>query len=910
MAYTPFTWKDKESDANAERFNHIETGLGSATSVAEAGKSKAEEAKTKAEEGVSKSETALSEVKTLGEKTGLPVIAPIPGQTSQIGTSVEYKVVATNTTSFSATGLPPGLMIATSTGRIAGTPSETGTFKPAITATNTLGTDLEEFIWTISAASAPTISKPANQTGNVGSPVGLQIEATNTTEYKILSASLPAGLSINAASGKITGTPTTAATYKPKIEVINGSGGTATTEFEWVISAALVLPAFRKGSDEGEVKLSSGAGVTTLKAPEPPIGTQVGDMLVMCVQSETGEATFTTPETWARVGTNGTVGVRNFYIFLKVHNGTAMPTLTASGATTIDIRMFAVQGAEGLDVQSGWNNQTTATPAIANVTTTSANDLDIVATAKLNGAFSTLAAPSTYTSFNSKNQFRIFYKNQAGAGESGASTTTNTNEAITVITFALKKTGTVAGITEKLSEDSKAVEPVSIPAGTKFINVARCTAKVGQDENTRYEQVASTVTRMEGTTERPWVALQALNEKFEPIGAYTERLETKPELKIPVITKPAAQTGHIGTVVSFQLAATESPTSWSWSGNPAGLSLSNAGLVTGTPTTLATYKPKVTATNAKGVSAEVEFEWVIGAAVTTSLQTGLVLNSDSTSSATMIVVGYKPSVVRDGEGIGTAASTIKSLAEFFNSHGTLLQPLAGFSGRIPSSSEAKGLKAWAEAIAPLGGKYIEFGNETSYTYQVGPSGGEPYGERAKEALEAMAGTGVKLLIQGDDANTGSKEWVNGIFTAFPGIVSHSAFGGWTIHSYPSSKVESDPDTVGVPKMERLVKTLEEHGDTTSKIFNTEWGAPCTNSGLTMTISGQSLNWSEGAKLLEKHIPLLEGASKKRLVQLLLYQAHDQKPDTGKDTEREHFFGAVQSNGAAKGAFTTFVKSFI
>ena len=55
--------------------------------------------------------------------------------------------------------------------------------------------------------------------------------------------------------------------------------------------------------------------------------------------------------------------------------------------------------------------------------------------------------------------------------------------------------------------------------------------------------------------------------------------------------------------------------------------------------------------------------------------------------------------------------------------------LAGFDSRIPSASEAQNLGAWARTFGPggtfwatrsdkaLASRFIEFGNETSYSYQ-------------------------------------------------------------------------------------------------------------------------------------------------------------------------------------------------
>ena len=61
-------------------------------------------------------------------------------------------------------------------------------------------------------------------------------------------------------------------------------------------------------------------------------------------------------------------------------------------------------------------------------------------------------------------------------------------------------------------------------------------------------------------------------------------------------------------------------------------------------------------------------------------------------------------------------------------------------------------------------------------------------------------------------------------------------------------------------------------------------------------------------LLTKHQKLLETASGKRLIQLLLYQAHDQGPEG--ETNREKYFGALTSSAGRKGTFSSFAESFL
>lgn len=87
---------------------------------------------------------------------------------------------------------------------------------------------------------APTVTKPADQESTQGSAASLQIEAEGATEYK--AAGLPAGLAINPATGKITGTPSTAEETTVTITV-KGAGGEATTTFKWRIKGLVVAVA-------------------------------------------------------------------------------------------------------------------------------------------------------------------------------------------------------------------------------------------------------------------------------------------------------------------------------------------------------------------------------------------------------------------------------------------------------------------------------------------------------------------------------------------------------------------------------------------------------------------------------------------------------------------------------------------
>src|SRR5437870_1036733 len=82
-------------------------------------------------------------------------------------------------------------------------------------------------------------------------------------------------------------------------------------------------------------------------------------------------------------------------------------------------------------------------------------------------------------------------------------------------------------------------------------------------------------------------------------GSATLTLTIKPPA--PVITSPATATGQVGVAFSYQITATNNPTSYNATGLPAGLTVNTStGLISGTPTTAGTYSVTISATNSGG----------------------------------------------------------------------------------------------------------------------------------------------------------------------------------------------------------------------------------------------------------------------------------------------------------------------
>lgn len=133
--------------------------------------------------------------------------------------------------------LPPGLTLATD-GRITGTPSVIGSYTFVVTATNGIlpsaGVTTEIVI-----NAAPTLSGYANTNGVVGSPFTSSPIVTGSAGFSFTSGALPFGLTLNASTGEITGTPTTVQSLAVSITVSNGYGSPATITRTFTISPAV-----------------------------------------------------------------------------------------------------------------------------------------------------------------------------------------------------------------------------------------------------------------------------------------------------------------------------------------------------------------------------------------------------------------------------------------------------------------------------------------------------------------------------------------------------------------------------------------------------------------------------------------------------------------------------------------------
>ncbi|MEU4625405.1 putative Ig domain-containing protein [Actinoplanes sp. NPDC023801] len=140
---------------------------------------------------------------------------------------------------WSFSGLPPGLS-GSASGLVTGTPTDPGvtkTYTVTTTVTDKLGrTSSATFSWTI--VPVPVVTNPGNQSTRSGTAASLSMAVTGGPAPFTWSATgLPAGLSIDAATGKISGTPTATSRVDAAVTVTatDNVGRASSVSFTWSV---------------------------------------------------------------------------------------------------------------------------------------------------------------------------------------------------------------------------------------------------------------------------------------------------------------------------------------------------------------------------------------------------------------------------------------------------------------------------------------------------------------------------------------------------------------------------------------------------------------------------------------------------------------------------------------------------
>ena len=135
--------------------------------------------------------------------------------------SVKIKTKDGTPDSWTCTGdLPAGITF--SNGVFSGTPTEAGTFKITVTASNG-GGDSEKVYTLVIAADPPKVTTSSLPGGTVGQAYSAKLEATGTPPIKWSWSGYPTGLTLSKDTGEISGIPTRAGTFKITVTAENSA---------------------------------------------------------------------------------------------------------------------------------------------------------------------------------------------------------------------------------------------------------------------------------------------------------------------------------------------------------------------------------------------------------------------------------------------------------------------------------------------------------------------------------------------------------------------------------------------------------------------------------------------------------------------------------------------------------------
>src|SRR5205823_3619266 len=255
--------------------------------------------------------------------------------------------------------------------------------------------------------------------------------------------------------------------------------------------------------------------------------------------------------------------------------GSATLTLTINPATSDIQPPFTATGQVGV----AFSYQITATnnPTSYNATGLPAGLSVNTSTGLISGT------PAVGTDAGSPYSVTISATNAGGTGS--ATLTLTIKPATPVITSHLTATGQVGvafSYTITATNSPTSYNATVLPAGV---------LPAGLSVNTSTGVISGTPTTA-GTYN---VTISATN--AGGTGSATLTLTINPPK--PVITSPLTATGQVGVAFSYQITATNNPTSFNATGLPAGLSVNTTtGLISGTPTTAGTSIVTISATNA------------------------------------------------------------------------------------------------------------------------------------------------------------------------------------------------------------------------------------------------------------------------------------------------------------------------
>ncbi|MCW2527136.1 MAG: dystroglycan-type cadherin-like domain repeat protein [Pseudonocardiales bacterium] len=517
-----------------------------------------------------------------------PTVVTPANQTSSAGSSISLAVGSTCALApctFTLTNAPFGLSISTS-GVISGSPSVPGTLTAvSVTIQDAAGSTATtaNFTWTVT--SPPTVTSPGSRTTTTGTAVSLAVAYTcPNTPCTFSLANAPVGLTINATTGVISGTVTSAAgtSFNSVVTIRDTAAVTGTTGiFVWSIVArpTVTAPAAQTTTIGAAVSLQ-----LTTTCPNAPCAYVLNNGPSGLAVSSTGLVSGTvsgSAQTFSSVSVtvaDSSAATATTALFTWTVQAplviTAPGDQTSTRGTAITALLLSATGGSGTPYT--WTDPSGTLPSGLTIATVT-NQGRITGTPTAAGTYAVqLTVKDSGNAHIATVAFTWTVVNPALVATTPA--TQNSTRGTTITSLQLTATG----------GSGTYAWSGSVPAGLTLSPSGLITGAP-----TTAGTTAVTLTVISGT------ASQTVSFTWNVVN---------PAL---VVTNPGTQNSTRGTAITaLQMTATGGSGTYAWSGAvPAGLTLSPSGLITGTPTTAGTTA--VTLTVVSGTTQTVSFSWVV-----------------------------------------------------------------------------------------------------------------------------------------------------------------------------------------------------------------------------------------------------------------------------------------------------------
>ncbi len=548
---------------------------------------------------------------------GLPVLtittAALPSAT--MGTSYSTTVAAAGGIPpfvWSATGLPGGLTISSSTGTITGTPTANGNFTVTVTVADSAKQSVSRQYSLAVALPALTITTAALPSGTQGVGYAATLSGTGgVPPFMWTAQGLPGGLAINSATGVISGTPVPFGPFNVNVTLSDSANQSTSRQFTLTIAprplsiATNNLPAGQQGTGyQGSVTASGGVSPFSWSASQLPPGLVINSLTGQITGTPTASGTFPTRFTVvdaAQQTASATIPI--------VIGPPGPPPLQITGSGTLLPGTVGVPYATAIAINGG-------TPGY--VVTLAGGTLPPGLTLIPEGAISGI--PTTTGTF----RFTLRATDAASA--------TDTKDYTLVINPAqLTVTGTV--------QDVPRNSPVSVQFGaTGGVPPYTFTATGALPTGTTFSNGL-----LSGTATTSGAYQFAVTVR-DSTGATASRSFTI-NVTGPVLTLTGTfPNGVVGTPyqTGFSVTGGTAPYTFTFTGLPAGLS-ANGSSISGTPTAPGTSTVTVAVTDSSGLSTSQTFTVVIGTGqlqITTASLPAAV--SNAAYSFTLLAAGGVP----------------------------------------------------------------------------------------------------------------------------------------------------------------------------------------------------------------------------------------------------------------------------